>query len=223
MYSKNYRIYSTGSNYDCIFIPSGGLEKDGTPHEWVKRRLDKVIEIQTGKEYIIPLGFMTAYKAPPLNRKKFPIKESVVSADYLVSRGISKRKVMVEIFSGDTIGNGYFSRLFFSDPFNFKNILVITSAHHMPRVRAIFKWVYGLSPRKNKYQLDFLSVSDEGIDPIIIGARLKKEKQSLKNVLSMKKKIRTLSGFHHWLFTRHALYAYGLEVGKVPPKTLKTY
>jgi len=211
------------SNYDCFFIPSGGLKKNGAPHEWVKRRLDKAIEIQTGREFIIPLGSGTPHKSPILGKDGLQIKESVASADYLVRKGISKKRILADKFSDDTIGNGYFSRLFFADPFDFKKILVITSDHHIPRVRVIFEWVFSLTPRKNNYQLDFVSVSDAGIDPSLIRARTEKEKKSLKNILRLKKKIKTLDDFHRWLFTKHAVYSYGLKIKKVSLKTLKTY
>ncbi|MEK7181163.1 MAG: YdcF family protein [Patescibacteria group bacterium] len=211
------------SNYDAILIPLGGLEKNGTPHEWVRRRLDKAIEIQTGKEFIIPLGSGTPHKPVVLDKKGLQIKECVASADYLVKRGISKKRILVDKFSDDTIGNGYFSRFFFADPFNFKNILVINSDHHMSRTRAISEWVYSLTPQKNKYQLNFLSVSDIGIDPTIIKARSEKEKKSLKNILILREKIKTLESFHCWLFTEHAVYSYGLKVKEISPKVLKTY
>lgn len=211
------------SNYDAIFIPTGGLTKQKKPHRWVLRRLDKVIEIQTGREFIIPLGAGTPHKPIVLNKSGFQIKESVASADYLVSCGIGKERILVEKFSDDTIGNGYFSRVFFTDPFGFKKILIITSDHHMPRVRVIFEWIYNLTPRKNNYSLDFISVTDNGIDPKIIKARTTKEKSSLREVLRLRKKIKTLVGFNQWLFTRHGVYAYGLKIKKVSPKTLKTY
>ncbi|MEK7137918.1 MAG: YdcF family protein [Patescibacteria group bacterium] len=211
------------SNYDAIFIPGGGLEKNGKPHEWVKRRLDKAVEFRSHQTFFIPLGSGTPHKTPILGKDGLQIKESVAMADYLARRGVNKKNILVDKFSDDTIGNGYFSRIFFTDPFNFKKILVITSDHHMPRVRAIFEWIYSLTPKKNQYHLDFISVSDEGINPVIIKSRVQKEKQSLKTVLAIRKKIKTLNDFHRWLFAKHAVYAYGLKIKKVSPKTLKTY
>lgn len=211
------------SNFDVIFIPGGGLESNGTPHEWVKRRLDQALKLQTGKELLIPLGSGTPHKSPVLDKSGLQIKECVAMADYLVKHGINKKRIFVDKFSDDTIGNGYFSRLFFADPFNFKKILVITSNHHMPRVKAIFEWIYSLTPKKNQYHLDFISVSDVGIDSAVIQARVQKEKRSLRNILILRKKVKTLKDFHRWLFTQHAVYAYGLKIKKVSPKTLKTY
>ena len=211
------------SNSDAIFIPGGGLEKDGTPHEWVRRRLDYAVKIRTKKTFIIPLGSGTPHKTPVLDKAGLQIKESVAMADYLVKKGISKKRILVDKFSDDTIGNGYFSRLFFADPFNFKKILVITSLHHMPRVQAIFKWIFSLTPRKKNYHLDFISVPDAGINSAIIKARIKKEKQSLKSFPALRKKIKTLESFHRWLFTHHAVYSYGLKIKKLSPKALKTY
>lgn len=211
------------SNYDVIFIPTGGLDRQKKPNQWVLRRLKKAIELKNQTRFIVPLGSGTPHKPVVLDKYSLQIKESVASANYLVSRGISKKRILVEKFSDDTIGNGYFSRLFFADPFNFKKVLVITSDHHMPRVRAIFEWIYSLTPKKNRYQLDFISVTDADINPKIIKARITKEKSSLKEVLRLRKKIKTLADFHRWLFTKHAVYSYGLKIRKISAKTLKTY
>ncbi len=211
------------SNFDAIFIPSGGLKKNGVPHEWAKRRLDKVLEIETGKEYIIPLGSGTPYAPPILNKKGFQIKECVASADYLVSRGLPKKRILVDKFSDDTIGNGYFSRIFFADPFGFKKILIITSDYHLPRAKAIFEWIYSLTPRKHKYSLGFVSVRDAGLNLGLIRNRIRKEKKSIKKIFIMRQKIKTLEQFHRWLFTKHAVYAYGLKLQKISAEVLKTY
>ena len=69
-----------------------------------------------------------------------------IMSDYLINNGLNPEKVLTEICSYDTIGNAYFSRLLFAEPFNLSSLLVLTSEFHMPRTRAIFEWIYSLTP-----------------------------------------------------------------------------
>lgn len=209
--------------YDAILIPLGGLKKDGTPHPWVKKRLDKALEVQTGREFIVLLGRGTVSKPPPYDKNDFPIDECSASARYLSKKKFPANRILLEKTSLDTIGNAAFARALFTDPMNFKNLLVVNSEYHMPRTKIIFNWVYGLKPLHLKYSLDFLTVSDDGSDPKLIKLRLNKEKRSLKLLMKNKKGIETISKFHYWLFTRHGAYAYGRKPDRLRGKIIETY
>ena len=148
--------------YDAILTRGGGINEDGSFPEWVKRRLDKVIKIFTDNEIIITLSAGTTHKPHPLDENKFPIYESVAQANYLISKGIPKEKILTDTISLDTIGNAFFSRVIFTELRDLRKLCIITSQFHMSRTKAIFKWVFGLN--SNGYSLDFVEVSDNNLD-----------------------------------------------------------
>ncbi len=194
--------------YDAILIPGGGIDRNYELPLWVKRRLDRTLEIHQN-EYIITLSAGTVHKPPPLDKHGYPIFESTAAADYLIKKGINPQQVLCETCSYDTIGNAYFSKVIHVEPGTFNKLLVITSNFHMPRTKAIFQWVYGLnSPYMGKsFDLNFEEVPDEGIAEDILSARIEREKTSLQNVLRLQKEIRTFQDFHKWLFTEHGAYS----------------
>jgi len=210
--------------YDAILIPGGGLRNQDDLPPYVQRRLDRVIEIHQG-EPIITLSAGTIHKPPPRDNNGFPIFESVAAAGYLIKKGIDPRQVLCETCSYDTIGNAYFSRVIHVEPRAFKKLLVITSAFHLPRTRAIFQWVYDLKTPSmpGGYDINFEEVPDEGIDEDSLLARVKKEKTSLRNVLRLKKEIRTFQDFHKWLFTEHGAYSVAPQPERVSGNILETY
>ncbi len=212
------------AKYETILIPGGGIKDKNEVPMWVRRRLDRAIEIYQG-EYIIALSAGTTHKPPSLDNNGFPIFESVVSANYLIKNGIDPRKILYETCSYDTIGNAYFSRVIHVDPGGFRKLLIITSSFHMPRTRAVFEWIYSLeSPfSSDTYDLYFEEVPDEGMDEHILKARIEKEKKSLEYALNLKKKIQTFQQFFQWLFTEHGAYAAAAEPWQIKGKILDTY
>ena len=75
---KNNKI----ENLICVL--AGGLQENGEPHEFVKKRLDKAIELyDTKKSHILVLGGGTYHKPPFLNKDGFIIHESTSCAIYL--------------------------------------------------------------------------------------------------------------------------------------------
>ncbi len=195
------------SLHDAILVPGGGLKEDWKLLPvWTQRRLDRVVQIKNF-DFVITLSAGTTHKPPPLDEKGYPIFESVVAAKYLLQKGIPLHKILAETSSYDTIGNAYFSRVIHVDPLNLKKLLVITSEFHMPRVRAVFSWVYGLKIPGKEYQLSFEEVPDDNIDFDIISARKKKEKESLARFEELKSKINSFEEFHQWLFHEHNAYS----------------
>ncbi len=207
--------------YDAIVLIGGGLKKNGAFPLWVKRRIAKTLELFNGKEYIIATSRATSHKAPPL-KKGFPVDESIAAAKYLIRKEVPANKILAETVSLDTIGNAYFARVIHTEPRGLKRLCVITSEFHMPRTKAIFDWVFGLKPL-HKYKINYVEVSDKGIDAELMKVRYARERQSLKKVLANKKSITTLAQFHAWLFTKHEAYAPGLKPKKVKGKILESY
>ncbi len=193
-------------NYDAILIPGGGVRAKGELPLWVKRRLDRAIQIHQG-EFIITLSAGTVYKPPPLDEEGFPIFESVAGANYLVNHGIDPNKVLIETCSYDTIGNAFFSRVIHVEHRKFTNLMVITSDFHMARTETIFRWVYNLDCLPEHYSLHFEKVSDEGMDTIALMERSVAEEANRVRVLLLRERIRTMSELHGWLFTENDAYS----------------
>ena len=69
-----------------IFVLAGGLDSKGEPHPFVKKRLDKAIELfqmeknreDVKKNFIILLGGGTYHKPPYLNNNNYVIHNPVV-------------------------------------------------------------------------------------------------------------------------------------------------
>jgi len=195
--------------YDCILIPGGGLLLDGSLPSWTQSRLDRALELKDQTRWIACLSGGTVHKPPPVNDAGYPIYESRAAAEYLINNGLKPEKVLTEICSYDTIGNAYFSRLLFAEPFKLSKLLVLTSNFHMPRTRAIFEWIYRLTPLPVQFQLGFESLPDQGLSPSALKARQQKEKKSLDQVQITRNRITTLSGCFGWLYTEHGAYAPG--------------
>lgn len=210
--------------YDAILIPGGGIKNRGDLPLWVKRRLDRAVELHQ-EEYIITLSAGTVHKPPPSGSDGFPLFESIAGARYLVKKGIEPQKILCETCSYDTVGNAYFSRVIHVEPGNFRKLLVITSQFHMPRTKAIFQWVYGLtsSAATGDYDLDFEEVSDAGMDETALQARIEREKASLQNVMRLKKEIQSFEEFHRWLFSEHDAYSLSKAPQRAKGDILHTY
>ena len=211
------------ANWDCIFIPGGGLNPDGSLPPWTLSRLDEALNHQEQSHYFGLLSGGTVHKPPPLRTDGYPIFEARAAADFLIASGISSTRILTEICSYDTIGNAYFSRILFSQPLKFKRALVITSQFHMARTRAAFDWVYGLSPAADTPKLTYLAVPDQGLSPEALSARVQREEKSLQNLLETSKKITDLPSFFKWLYSEHKAYAPGQRVEGISDQELESY
>lgn len=209
--------------YQAILVPGGGLLKNGELPLWTRRRLDLAIERHNGAGYILTLSAGTVHKAPPLNDEGFPRFESVAAAEYLMAHGVDPECILTERSSYDTIGNAYFSRVLHVAPRGWRRLLVITSAFHMPRTQAAFKWVYALQPLLASLELGFEAVSDQGLDEELLAKRIAKEKRGLVKLEETKRGIQTLQEFHHWLYREHDAYATAHVPEKLSGKILGMY
>ena len=197
------------TKYDCIFIPGGGLLLDGSLPPWTQSRVDRALELQDQTRWIGCLSGGTVHKPPPLNETGHPIHESREAAKYLINNGLNPEKILTEICSYDTIGNAYFSRLLFAEPFEMIMLLILTSDFHMARTRVIFDWIFGLTPLPVKYQVSFESLPNQGLSPSALKARQMREKKSLDQALTISSQITTLVECFNWIYTRHGAYSPG--------------
>lgn len=209
--------------YDAVIILSGGVRPGGGVPKWVERRLDRGIELINDTKYLICTSAYTPHKAPLLDDKGFPILDSFAMGNYLIKKGVDKNKILLETTSFDTLGNAYFTRILHTDQINLRKLLIITSEFHMPRSKALFKWIFNLNPPQNPYQLSFETVSDDIIDPEILAPRIIKEQHSLDIVLELISKIKSMEDLHNWLFSQHSAYSLSPNKYKTPVAALPSY
>lgn len=209
--------------YDAISILSGGINKKGELLEWTRDRADKAIELFSGKEFIICVSGYSANKPPFLDKTGFPIFEATGIAKYLIKKGIPENKIIAEAMSMDTIGNGFFTRIVHIDPRGFKKIAIITSEFHLHRAKAVFDKVFSLKPFQKKYIVDFILVSNKGIDLKTLEQRKERDEKSVKRFLNQTKNIKTISEFHNWIFTKHDIYRASFKRQNLKGEALKSY
>jgi len=138
-------------------------------------------------------------------------------AEYLLAKGVPSSKVYKEWASYDTIGNAYYTLTSHVYARGWRNISVLTSDFHMPRSKVIFEWIFKLAADagteklrhvpEGEYNLSFISVSDEGIDPEIVSSRRAREAQSLKTLEVTASEITTLDALHEWFHMEHRCYS----------------
>jgi hypothetical protein len=197
--------------YDAIIILGGGVTPSGEPTPWVVPRLDLSLEF-TGSPYLLVLGAGTPHKPPPLDAAGFPINECSAMARYLIERGCSPDRIVMESCSSDTIGNAYFARVIHADPRGWRNLAVVTSKFHMKRSKAIFESVFALphdGQTTSLFSLNFFEVPDVGIDQESLKDREERERKSVTSWLWKAREFESLQSFSKWLFTQHECYSAG--------------
>ncbi len=210
-------------DFDCVIVPGGGLLPDGTLPPWTKERLAEAAQKSNFQRFIFCLSGGTVHKPPPRTKTGFPIFESKAAADYLIQLGTPAEYIRSEICSYDTIGNAYFSRLLFAEPFDCTRCLVVTSEFHMPRTKAIFNWIYQLSPPEKPFRLMYIATPNTGLSSEILKARIKRENNSLKTLEKTQSQINTLQDLHSWIYSEHQAYAAGLTPETAVGSELKSY
>ena len=206
------------AGHDAILIPGGGLLEGGELPPWVKARLDRALALRDG-ELLMPLSAGTPHR-------RRAVFEAVQAARYLLERGVEADRVLVEAVSLDTIGNAWFSRILHAEPRRLRRLMVVTSAFHVARCEAAFRWVYGLPPRTVEFELTFEAAPDAGIGEEALRARRERETASLRALEPLRRRYRNVELFHRWLYAEHAAYAAKSIADPPPPLTgpaLETY
>ncbi len=211
--------------YDAIIVLGGGVRGGSKVPEWVEKRIEKAIELykKQNNAYIIATSAYTVHKRPFLDKMGFPLTDADAIASILVSNGIQPKKILREMFSRDTVGNAFFTRIMHTDIVNLGRLCIITSDFHMRRARKIFDWIFSLSPRAIKYQIDFCATENTGLDVDEIKARAEREKEGVEKIRKLPGSIKTLKDFHHWFFTEHKAYSLNGQIEKLSDKLLESY
>ena len=208
---------------EAVLIPGGGLGLGGELPPWVQARLDRAIALTPTPHYFIPLSAGTTHKPPPLDAAGFPVLESVAAGRYLASQGMAGTQILPETISLDTIGNAYFARMQHTEPLALRRLHVITSAFHLPRTEAIFRWIFALSSPAIPYCLSFEAVPDVGMATDVLTGRRERERNSLMRVNELRARLTTLSEVHRWLYAEHAAYAIAQQPERLSSAALGSY
>ena len=193
---------------NLICVLAGGIQNNGEPNTFVKKRLDKAIELfNTIPEntIILVLGGGTYHKPPYINDSKFVVHESTNCSIYLNNNGIKPEFIFREWGSYDTIANGFFAFTNYINYINLLNIFVITSDFHITRSKTIFNYFNTLF-NKN-YEILYIE-TESNLDSETYQIRTKREKESNKNFIdNIVNKITDPEDFINWFYTQHKAYA----------------
>lgn len=203
-------LFISKMTYDCIVIPGGGVDSDGSPSAWVRARLDRAIEMASLTKYFLVLSRGTTHRPPLLNKYSYPIDEASASAAYLISHDIPSNKILIENWSLDTIGNAYFARQCILEPMELYNLVVITNDFHMIRTKLIFNWIFSLTNSSNelceKYHIDYLNVNNQDMTDEQLLARNDKERIACDDVKIKIQNLTNLSQIAQFIFIEHGAY-----------------
>ena len=128
---------------DVIIVLAGGVNYDGTLPPNPKLRVEKGVELynqRKAKKIIMSgaYGFWLDWL-----KKVPPIHEAEAMKNHALFLGIPHEDILIEDDSKDTLGNAYFVKVSILEKNNWKNIIVVTSDYHLPRVKIIFNTVLG--------------------------------------------------------------------------------
>ena len=209
--SRKFR-YVNDNEILYIFVLAGGLQENGEPHNFVKTRLDKAIEIYNEIiEYqqckIIVMGGGTYHKPPILNESQYVIHESSSCALYLTQHGnIEPKNIYREWSSYDTIANGYYAYLNYIQPLDIKEFTLITSEFHMPRAKVIFDYFNSIL-FQDQLNIHFIETPNDEMEQGVLKERSDREHKSKLNFqTNIVQEKRTILDFTTWLYEQHGAY-----------------
>ena len=196
----------------AVLVLANGLKSTTELSESTLLRCQKALEVYEPEERMILSTGYTINKAPKTNEQGYPVSEATVMARYVAQQGVAPEKILTETHSKDTIGNLYFSRLMHLDPLGIEKVKVVTSAFHMPRVRLITHWLLSdLVPEAQRPQLTYYEAPNAQAHEQALHQIMAKEKAACENIERLKRKIKSQSDFHNWLFQNHIGYCYDFD------------
>eukprot|EP00522_Entomoneis_paludosa_P005619 CAMPEP_0172454382 /NCGR_PEP_ID=MMETSP1065-20121228/11392_1 /TAXON_ID=265537 /ORGANISM="Amphiprora paludosa, Strain CCMP125" /LENGTH=310 /DNA_ID=CAMNT_0013206703 /DNA_START=170 /DNA_END=1102 /DNA_ORIENTATION=+ len=201
---------------DAVVVLGGGAPTSLTePPLYVQARCDVAAEVvqlraqdapsQSPSLPILTLSAGTAHVPQFSSSDGLPIWESTASAAYLQSK-YNLTNLYVETTSYDTIGNAFYTRTSHTDWNGWRHLLVITSAFHMERSKAIFDWIFCQAPPLMGYHISYLIAPNVGLTSEAIKARRDKEAGSLKAVQRFEKQYPTMADVYQFLTQQHGFY-----------------
>ena len=120
---------------DSIICLGGGVEKDGLLTKDSKARVERAVELyQEGLSSTVIFSGGYGFLIP----QALPKTEAQLMKEYAISLGIPESSILLEEKSKDTIGNAHFTKTDFAKPRYWRNLAVVTSDYHVPRVKLVF-------------------------------------------------------------------------------------
>lgn len=114
-----------------IVVLGEKLPTSGDLSQTLKNRLDKAISIHDGKQTIIVSGGRV--------QKNCLHTEAYIMKKYLVEQGIPSEKIVKEVVAKNTVENPQKTAKIIKKCKKVGQIVIISSAFHMARVRCIFR------------------------------------------------------------------------------------
>jgi len=124
------------------------IKNDLLPTEQGKKRVNVAIQeyLNGNTNYLIMSG--------GFSQKEKPITQAEAMKVYAISQGIKKEEIILEEESLETVAQAAFTKKRIIVPNNWKNITVVSSNYHLPRVKGIFDFVYGDNFKINYFEAD---------------------------------------------------------------------
>lgn len=125
---------------DVIIVLGRGIKEDGSLPIDPKSRINKAVELYNNKvaPFVVMSGAWTYHL--DINPSQ---SEAQAMKEYAIKKGIPGSAIIEESKSKDTIGNVYFTKKDIVEPRGFRDITIISSEDHMPRVKYLFQKIYG--------------------------------------------------------------------------------
>lgn len=125
---------------DVIIVLGRGINDDGTLPPDPQSRVRKAVELYNNK--LAPRIIMSG--AWSFHSEHNPtISEATSMKKYAIELGVPEASVIEESESKDTIGNVYYTKKNICIPQGFRDIIVVASDEHMPRIEYLFRKIYG--------------------------------------------------------------------------------
>ena len=159
---------------NVIIVPGRGIESDGTLPVDALSRVRKAVELYKKRralKIIMSGGYSYHLTSSP------DISEAHAMKQYAESLGVAGKDIVEEDKSTHTLANAYFTKKLICEPNQWKDIIVVASDEHMPRVEYIFKKVFG-----TRYSFQF-EISDRIINDQDYADQLQHEKASLDRTI----------------------------------------
>lgn len=163
-------------------------------------RLNKALEFKDRQlYYVLSTGWPKNKIAEYRGVLKTQITEAGLAMEYLVERGVSSKQIVLEKYSGDTVGNIYFSYSLFFNHLEMAEIKIVSCCYHVERIKKIIKWMEKINIIKS-FKTEYIPVFSESTELEAL------EKIKIKKLTKTTNSITTKKEFLNFIFNKHDYY-----------------